>query len=325
MRKLPVVFIIFMVFSYLYSQEEKETPLGEGIKIGVVDMDRVFQLYKKAQEAKERYEGELALLKNSVDSARAVFEQEKKKFEEQKLMLSEKARTVKLEELKRKEEQFNRFVRDIFGEGGKADIKRNEIIEPVMREIAAKIREIAEDEKISIVFDISKGNILYSLPSLDITMRVVEELNKEYEEITVPQIKRKIAVLYIFPQDRVSENENLNTLIENYIKSVLNKKKSKFEIASSAEITQAYDFFQNKKDHVLSMDEAIEIGNHLQADLVFYGEVKKIGKNIIIRINLVDVSLRQNYGPKELKVQEEELQKTVGNTVIELLAAAGKE
>ena len=323
MKKALLLFIMIFIPTVNFMLYAEGTKEKKNIKLAVVNTDRIFELYKKAQEAKERFSGEVTLLKMQVDSAKSALENEKKRFEEQKLMLSERARAVKIEELKRKEEQFNNFVKEIFGEGGKIEIKRNEIIEPITREIADKIREIAEDNDISMVFDISKGGVLFSLPSFDITMQVVEELNSEYEEITAPQVKKKVAVLYIFPLDRTAKQENLHTTIKTYIDNVVNNKKNKIEPISSGDINNAYTQLQINQDHSLTIEEAVNIGRLINANLVYTGEVERKGKNIVVRINLIDILSQRNYGPKEIKVsKEEELQEAIGNAVVELLIKA---
>ena len=328
-HSIKILLYRIIVFSALilplsaHAEKVKSKKEDITIKFAVVNTDRIFELYKKAQEAKERFSGEVTLLKLQVDSAKSRLENEKKKFEEQKLMLSERAKTIKIEELKRREEQFNNFVKEIFGEGGKIEIKRNEIIEPITREIADKIREIAEEKNISMVFDIAKGGVLFSLPSLDITMNVVEELNSEYEELVTPQIKKKIAVLYIFPLDRAAKKENIDKTIKNYIDNVLQNKKNKVEIISSANVNNAYTQLQINQDHSLTTEESINIGRIINANLVYTGEVERKGKNIIVRINLIDITSQQNYGPKEIKVsKEEELKNAIGTAVMELFVKA---
>ncbi|HNQ44466.1 MAG TPA: OmpH family outer membrane protein, partial [Candidatus Cloacimonadota bacterium] len=75
-----------------------------------------------------------------------------------------------------------------FGENGRAEQRYRELIDPLTNKIHDIITRIAEDEKYTMILDVSMGVILYATPTIDITEQVLQELNKDTIKPSSPEL-----------------------------------------------------------------------------------------------------------------------------------------
>jgi outer membrane protein len=73
---------------------------------------------------------------------------------------------------------LNRYQTEIWGSGGEAERKEQELLQPVIEAIDAAIRDIAEGEGYDLIFDAGGygGGIIFGHQSLDLTRRVLDKL-----------------------------------------------------------------------------------------------------------------------------------------------------
>jgi hypothetical protein len=71
------------------------------------------------------------------------------------------------------------MLEEYFGEGGKAEQRYRELIDPLTLKIHNLIKKTAEDEKYTMIFDVSMGTVLYAAPAIDLTDQILLELNKD--------------------------------------------------------------------------------------------------------------------------------------------------
>jgi outer membrane protein len=140
--------------------------LAQDLKIGYIDSQRIFAEFRETQEAEKLYKKEVEQWKAEA----AAKEQEITKLQEelraQSLMLSEEKQKEKKLEIDRKLEDYQRFVAETFGEEGIAAKRNRELTQPIVERIK------------KIVFDVANANIVYAKKELDLTDKVLEELNK---------------------------------------------------------------------------------------------------------------------------------------------------
>ncbi len=169
MVKKILIFGLFM--SFLYSAETK---------IGIVDLKKITENYEGMKEAKsdidrlvKEWEEELKKKKAKIDSLQRLYQQEKPG-------LSEESRLKREREIEKLKNEYQNFIKQIWGKGGKLEQVTRERIKKVSEKIRKTIKEIAEEEGVDIVFDASKDDILYAKNAIDLTDRVLESLNREY-------------------------------------------------------------------------------------------------------------------------------------------------
>ena len=152
--------------------------LAQDLKIGYIDSQRIFDEFRETQEAEKLYKKEVEQWKTEA----AEKEQEITKLQEelraQSLMLSEEKQKEKKLEIDRKLEDYQRFVAETFGEEGIAAKRNRELTQPIVERINKILEKLSETDNFAIVFDVANANIVYAKKDLDLTERVLEELNK---------------------------------------------------------------------------------------------------------------------------------------------------
>ena len=91
-------------------------------------------------------------------------------------MLSEERRREMETEFQRGTQEYEQFRQSIFGQGGKAQTRNQELLEPVLAEVQRAVEEIAEENDYDLIFDAVDGNIVYGSETYDITDLVLDKL-----------------------------------------------------------------------------------------------------------------------------------------------------
>jgi outer membrane protein len=174
-KKLSMAFVL-AAFAAAFAASDA---LAQEIKIGYIDSQRIFAEFRETQEAEKVYKREVEQWKAEA----AAMEQEITKLQEelraQSLMLSEEKQKEKKLEIDRKLEEYQRFVAETFGEEGIAAKRNRELTQPIVERINKILETLsAGPDGFAIVFDVANANIVYAKKELDLTEKVLEELNK---------------------------------------------------------------------------------------------------------------------------------------------------
>ncbi|RKU13657.1 hypothetical protein C6502_04660 [Candidatus Poribacteria bacterium] len=147
-------------------------------KLGVVDTQRVFENFTKAQEANEvlkraqdKLTGELQGLQQEIDTM-------VDRLEKQRLFL-EAPETQRLEaDIRLKGQALQQRLED-----GQEQIlaKREELLAPLTQEIESLLQQVGESEGFSLILE-KRLVTLYVDPKYDLTERVLKLLNDTYEK-----------------------------------------------------------------------------------------------------------------------------------------------
>ncbi len=152
--------------------------LAQEVKIGYIDSIKIFAECKETQEAERVYKKEVETWKAQA----ATMEQEIVKLRDelsaQSLMLSEEKQKEKKLELDRKMQEYQTFMQDTFGDDGLAAMRNKELTQPIVDKINVILERIGTEDGYTMIFDISNANIVWAGKELDLTDRVLEELNK---------------------------------------------------------------------------------------------------------------------------------------------------
>jgi outer membrane protein len=157
------------------------------IKIGCVDMQRIIK-ESIAGEEKSRQGTEMAQKKREEmnrleDEINSMFNDYKKK----EMVLSPEAKKEIKDNIEKRMIEKERFEKDSYRELRKFE---KEAISEIVSEARKIIRQIGEQEGFTLILDsteLEKGgkdvplsNILYAMPELDITDKVIELYDKQY-------------------------------------------------------------------------------------------------------------------------------------------------
>lgn len=179
--KKTVLLVITMVFF-------AATAMAAGEKIAFVDSQSVFdktKLGKKYQGiVREYYESRKKILDIDADEIQKMQDEYAK--QKQGKLLNEKAQKEKEEMLSRKINDFQKKRDEFSGEISK---KNEELSNDFNQQMAAILKDIAKKEKVSLVLNktiniLSKAevpSVLYADDSLDLTDKVIVEMDKKEE------------------------------------------------------------------------------------------------------------------------------------------------
>lgn len=155
------------------------------VKIGYVNLERIFQEYEKTKELEARLELENEADQRVLSERRQLIEKEmdelKEELEMQGLMLSESAKQEKQAEIERRVEELDEFSRYIEQRNIEREAKyTDDILKDLQLKLPLIIKSIAEKEGYRFIFDLR--SLFYVTPEkeFDLTDKVIAQLNEEY-------------------------------------------------------------------------------------------------------------------------------------------------
>jgi outer membrane protein len=167
----PVFLIMLLVFSM--------PALSADLKIGYVDLQRALNESESGRKAKAELEQMIKEKQKVIDAKGKEVESLKAELEKKGTVLSKDALKTKQDELDRKMREYKRLVQDSQEEVKK---KENELTFELIKEIRKIVEKIGKDEKFTFIFENIEEFLLYKDKSVDITDRVIEQVNKTMKE-----------------------------------------------------------------------------------------------------------------------------------------------
>ncbi len=149
------------------------------LKLGYVNTDRLLLESNEAAEISRLFNLDKQTWTNQIKSLDDEIKLMERNFEIDKLTKTEAAKRDAQTRIDTKKAEAGRLLEEYFGEGGKAEQRYRELIDPLTLKIHTLIVKTAEDEKYTMIFDVSMGTLLYALPALDLTEQILLELNKD--------------------------------------------------------------------------------------------------------------------------------------------------
>lgn len=143
---------------------------AEEMRIGVVNVDRVFREASPAKAATARIEQEFSRREKDLQELAARLKTRADDFDKNAHILSESERMKRQRELSEIDKEFQRKQREF-----REDLsqKRNEEIAAMQERVLKIIRQIGEAEK----YDLILQEAIYVSPRADITDKVIKSLN----------------------------------------------------------------------------------------------------------------------------------------------------
>ncbi len=151
---------------------------AEELKIGYINSLRIRDEYKEFAETQTKFDKEVADYQKQDQAKRAQLDSLTKAFESQSLLLSDTKKKEKQAEIDAKKEEYRKFFEDTFGPDGLLEKKNAEMTKPLLDKINAILEKIAVQENYAYIFDAVNANIAYAKPQLDLTDKVLQELQK---------------------------------------------------------------------------------------------------------------------------------------------------
>jgi outer membrane protein len=151
---------------------------GGCLKLGYIDSRRIMLEYPDAIEAQGKFDGELKVWQEEAEAKQEEIQQLEQEYEAQKLLLSDETRAEKEAQIEQKKLEMSRFFDEIFGDEGRAARRNIELTKGIVEEVNTVLERLGEDEEFDMIMDAAAGGIVFAREGLDLTERVLEELEK---------------------------------------------------------------------------------------------------------------------------------------------------
>jgi outer membrane protein len=174
LKPLPIltaallVVVIFMLLSFFVFPSQK---------IAYVDSARLLNGYKAMVEARKEFEKKQATWQANVDTLMADVQNAIKKYEKTAATGTEKERQLSKELITGKQKQLYDYQNATHQN---ATQEEQRLTQNVLTTVNAYLLRYGKKHSYKMILIAANGNIAYADPDMDITDKIVEELNKEY-------------------------------------------------------------------------------------------------------------------------------------------------
>lgn len=141
--------------------------------IGVIDMQKVFQSTPQIKQINDGLKKQFADRKNKLDGMGKQLQADIQTYEKNKSVMSKSSLTSLREKVTQEQQQLQKegmqFQKDVYA----AQSKQTKVF---LEQIKGIVKNIASAEHLQVV--LPKGNLLYSTDNIDITSKVISQLQK---------------------------------------------------------------------------------------------------------------------------------------------------
>lgn len=147
---------------------------SEGIRIGVVDMQRAIQAVESGKKAKSQLEKEFNAKKTELQKEEAAIKKMGEEFRKQSLVLNDEARAKKQSEL---QERIMKFQEMTARSQQEISQKEQELTLPIIEKLRSIIGDTAKTKGYSVILEKNENTVLFSLDKDDLTDEIIKTFN----------------------------------------------------------------------------------------------------------------------------------------------------
>lgn len=152
-----------------------DSPQAQGVKMGFVHDDKIVEAYPDIARAQEQYALEYNAWNDEAQAMNAELEELITEYEKQQLILSDEKKTERELAIRAKRDALDAYTREIFGPGGRAERKNDDMMRPLLAKVNSAIQLVAEEGGYDVIFTLQSA-LGYIKPTLDVTDKVLEKL-----------------------------------------------------------------------------------------------------------------------------------------------------
>jgi len=149
--------------------------IAQGIRIAVVDVNKVLNESEEGKTAKKKMEERYKELKKTIDAKQEEAKKLKEELDKEKVMLASR------EKLKEKEDALQAKVLELrkLTQESEHEMqgRQGELTREILKRIEAQIDTVVKAEKYDLVLERSAG-VIHVVDSMDITPRILAMMNK---------------------------------------------------------------------------------------------------------------------------------------------------
>jgi len=147
---------------------------ADEIRIGYVDLRQVMTQSQAGQRAKSEIERLIAERRATLRREEQAIKDMQQAYEKDKLLLSESQKQAKQREFEEKVRAFQQAQLEAQRE---VERQEREFARRTIPEVREIIREIAREQKLTLVFEKNEMPVLYAIDGPDITDKVIQRFN----------------------------------------------------------------------------------------------------------------------------------------------------
>jgi outer membrane protein len=147
-------------------------------KLGYVDLQRALNEVDEGKTAKAQLKREFDTKQKLLDEKQEELKRMKAELDKQSVVMSDDAKREKVGEFERKTMEAQQLFVQLQKELSE---RERELTRTIFDKMHAIIREIAEADKFSMVFEKTDAGLLYAPPSLDLTNELIRKYNAKYK------------------------------------------------------------------------------------------------------------------------------------------------
>ncbi|MBN1425757.1 OmpH family outer membrane protein [Candidatus Fermentibacteria bacterium] len=157
------------------------------LKIGYINSQEIFLKYRGTEDAQQKFDQEKVKLEQELERKKQELDELGATLERQSLLMSEETKKERMAELEQKEKEFQQYYFEYFGENGRIVKLNAELTRPIIEKMNAILNRIGADENFTVIFDVAAGGIVFAAESLDLTDRILDELNATVKDSSGPK------------------------------------------------------------------------------------------------------------------------------------------
>lgn len=293
-------------------------------KIGFIYSDQIIAGYQGMTEADSTLAKEKAVFKSAADSLNTELNKARADFENEKLLLSEEGKAAKNAEIAQLQTNYDTYVSAVYGPGGKLEQKTEELMAPVTQKIKDAVKEAAEADNYTLVFDASESKlaILYAAADANLTASVLDNLNRELAPVAPGAVaQRRYAVCPLFEANSIAQQAGLGEQCRSLTYNLLSGLPS-VEMVTASALSNALLNKGISGPSNISEQIAFDVGKTVQADYVFFGSASETegGQKITVTMSVSDPHLDKTYPAQtENTARADQLKQVLGDIVNKLV------
>ncbi len=169
-----MLIINLITLNYLYPQRKKSNKF-KNLKIGSIDLNKVFKIYPGKKAADEKLEEKRKKFIAEKEKRLKAIQKLKEDLENKKSTLNDKEKNNTQSNIKKKVTDLKKYIENSNKELTKIE---DELIVPIVEKIKKIIRAVSMKHKYNIILD-KEAYILYIDKKFDITDEVIKEIEGE--------------------------------------------------------------------------------------------------------------------------------------------------
>ena len=172
-KSLYLFGLLFLGMTLLTRTVQAQQP-----KIGYVDVEKLKSEFKEFADAQEKFSRQLAQWRTQDSTMQREILALQEELDKQGALLTEAKRQEKQQQILARQKAYQEFANRVLGPEGEMAKRERELSKPLIDKINAVIQLVAIRDGYVLILDSSGGNVLYAKEDMDLTGKILDELNK---------------------------------------------------------------------------------------------------------------------------------------------------